>query len=213
LQRFSTRYPQRLFQEVSMKLFGKLALLGAALAVSATYSHATPLLFTGSVDTGSNNGVISVTSNNLSVTSMNTAGNYEFPPLTDPCGDGSPNLCTTLTGTITYATFNTATLGSGVVVFTDVVGGDTFTFKATGFSAVTDTTSDQGSVVLTGILSDSLGLYAPDSNATDSFIEDSGGTNFEEDINANAPEPSSLMLLGTGLLGAAGMLFRRRLTA
>jgi hypothetical protein len=67
------------------------------------------------------------------------------------------------------------------------------------------------------ILSDGvqINLYNPDGSADDALLERANGTNVFEDVAitiaavAPIPEPSSFTLLGTGLLGVAGVVKRR----
>lgn len=214
-----------------MKHFGKLAVLGAALAVSATYAHATVITFSAASLPG---GTLLATVNGVADPSPKSGDLNPFDATYTESvyRGGTGALCPTCLEFV-YSITNTATgPGAGVIE----------SFTTVDFSSATTVT---GGILSDGVDGISLGTdiggiihltFGQTGNAanpiplaasqqedtfilyTDNQYYQPGTMTFQDGVTADepalapalTPEPGSLMLLGTGLIGGAGVLMRRR---
>ncbi len=193
-----------------MKTFFKVLTFGVMLAASSSLAYASPLSGTVTIDGGT--GAITpgvLTSATTSITfapileftiggTGSFAGNAitQFPPF--PPGSGIEFVTFVPTFTIPNTAGNPF---PGATLLTFNVNGVPQTFTVTSV-----TTAPNGSLYFYGTLGSNPGnavyVLTP---GTDGLGEFSGTLTVTP-----TPEPSSLILLGTGLAGAAGLMLRKR---
>jgi PEP-CTERM motif len=187
-----------------MKKLIHLLIVGTVLVASAPLVLADPI--TGSLGIA---GSDTFTSTSINFTSpgvvINAAGDlagFAFQP-------------------VTLDSFSFNSSADGKTLFTIVDGNQTLTFDITDITS-SGTNSSLGfpneTVAGTGVLTDTVFKHPTDFSPTDGTFtistNSNGSTTFALDTSPTAPpavtpEPSSLLLLGTGLLSGAGMLFRK----
>jgi len=201
-----------------MKNFGKLALLGAALAVSATYAHATAVTYSTSGAFSGGSGTITNGANSATDV-FGSSGNTATLTFTDIPSTPVNAPTNASFGNMNVAVAGTGASGSGTFDLTinetvptggsnDFVGtlAGSFTINSSSgtitFSTMSLTIGSGASAITYALQPGGVyDLVPPNDN--------SGNTSIQGTITPT-PEPSSLMLLGTGLLSAGGMLMRRR---
>jgi hypothetical protein len=187
----------------------QIFLLGSALAASAPVALASSI--TGSLS--------------IAGTDNFTSTGVTFTPTTGTVIGASGDLTSFDGNTAKLDSFSFNSSADGTTLFT-VHGGlfdtDTLTFEITGITASgTDSSlgypneevSGTGVLTETGLLGNNL--YTPTDATFTLTTSSSGETSFQlngapGDPVAVTPEPSSLFLLGTGLVSAAGMMIRKR---
>jgi hypothetical protein len=172
-----------------MKNLLKFLALGTMLAASTVAAHADVL------DIGGSFGSLSPSTFSTTPTTLTFVASGE----TTQGGSGvfAGNNGNSVTFTSPF------TLGTSTTLFSVAANSGTATFTVSSYYYTG--TGANTSIVFVGTLSGSVtGSYSF------TLTPDSGGSGNFAGTLSNAPEPNSLILLGTGLVSAAGIIVRKR---